>query len=58
MIYLRAMDAECACGHQAYELKETDEPDCIICLDCGSGMFKTNFDADTGDWHARCGCVS
>ena len=50
---LRAMDAKCACGHQVFELKQSDQADSVVCLDCGNGMFKTSFDANVGGWLAR-----
>ena len=47
---LQAIDAKCSCGHRVYELKRSDQQDSIVCLDCGNGMSKTSFDADTGGW--------
>jgi uncharacterized membrane protein len=49
---LQAIDAKCACGQRVYVLKREEEQDSVICLDCGNGMFKTSFDADTGGWLA------
>lgn len=46
---LQPLDAKCACGHRVYELKRTDQEDSVVCLDCGNGMLKSSFDADTGD---------
>jgi hypothetical protein len=47
---LQALDARCSCGQRAFILKRTDQPDSVVCLDCGNGMLKTSFDADTGGW--------
>jgi hypothetical protein len=49
---LRALDAKCACGHRVYELKRSGEQDSVVCLDCGNGMFASNFASDTGGWLA------
>ena len=49
---LQAIDAKCACGHRVFELKRKDQADSVVCLDCGNGMLKTSFDADTGGWLA------
>jgi hypothetical protein len=50
---LQAMDAKCACGHRVYELRRKDQQDSVVSLDCGNGMLKTSFDADTGGWLAE-----
>jgi hypothetical protein len=49
---LQAIAAKCACGHRVFELKRKDHQDSVVCIDCGNGMFKTSFDADTGGWLA------
>ena len=40
----------CNCGRTVYILSRRDQPDCIICLDCGNGMLKTSHDQNIGGW--------